>query len=189
MKKIWIIVLLCLLTTGILYGIYNTFAVNKIIIDGKTFILKYSNCEKGSQVCLNEYYLEKEYDNNWTELFTVIYAKDENDPLSVAKTMISGNSLSNMDYFSKQNIAMARFGVLFYTENRKPAIEQNVAKVMKYQYGDGVVSQQYARRYIFNKNDNISTHKANVRDFNSKYTDIVKDIPAQKIYNKPLQKW
>ena len=60
----------------------NTFEIN-----GKELTLKYSTCGLKQDVCMNEYYLKDEYDNNWTELFTVVYSPTANDPQKVSETM------------------------------------------------------------------------------------------------------
>ena len=188
MKKI---ALFIAIITAVLVLVFIFTAEKSININGKKFTLKFSTCDKKADVCLNEYYLENEFDNNWTELFTIVYSKDGNNPINVAKTMVSGNPISDLYVNDNENNAIALFGLLYRTDDNEVAIEQTVAKVMMYKYGRGLVSQQYSKRRIASQDweKNIDAEKAAIKEFNNTYFKVMKDFPAQKVYLKHLQKW
>lgn len=192
MKKIvlFIVIFIALVSIGIGTAICISNQSNNVKINGKTFTLKYSTCGLGAEVCMNEYYLENEYDTKWTELFTVVYSPTANNPKQIGATLVYKNQTSNLYYNDKDNTAIAEYGILFETEKGEPAIEQNMAKIMNYPYGDGVIIQQYARRYIFDsKNKTENEMKNDLKSFNDTYIKIINKLPVQKVYLKPLQKW
>ena len=192
MKKFLVVLSLFIVAAIAVYAVIGINSANKKVdINGKKFTLKYSNCQKDSEVCLNEYYLEDEFDNNWTELFTIVYSPNGNNPINVAKTMVEGNPISDLYVNEAENNAIALFGLLYKTDDNDVAIEQTVAKVMMYKFDKGIVSQQYSKRHVAQQNweSNIGREKEAIKEFNNTYSTIMKDFPPQKIYKKPLQKW
>lgn len=192
MKKSLIILLLIIITAIAAFAVTEVTSANKKVeINGKEFFLKYSNCNKDSTFCLNEYYLKDEFDNNWTELFTVAYSPNGNNPIDVAKTMVEGNPISDLYINDNENSAIALFGLLYRTEDNDVAIEQTVAKVMMYKFDKGLVSQQFSKRHVAAQDweSNIDKEKEAIREFNNTYSTIMMKLPSQKVYKKPLQKW
>ena len=197
MKKILLFVVIAFVlaaAVGVAAVVVNNNLKNTVNINGKTLTLKYSTCGLGAEVCLNEYYLKDEYDTKWTELFTVVYSPTANDPQTIAQNleyaammgyMVGSNNFRN----DEENSNLVEYGIMFNTDNGEPAIEQNTAKVMLYPYGDGVIVQQYARRYIFDKNKSAEETKKDLREHNDTYLKVMSKLEARKVYMKPLQKW
>lgn len=169
----------CLLTTQA-----NNSSVN---IDGKIFELKYSNCKQESVACMNEYYKAGEKGFRWSELFTVVYAKSTDDPILFASKLADMQKYSDLSVNKHENYAIVRFLIPFQDKNKNNFVEQNIAKVMKYKYGKGVVSQQYAVR-ISMSGDKADLERT-LRENEAKYTELIKRIPCKKVYEEPLENW
>ena len=111
MKKFLVLILFIFCVIFMFLFLSNK--ANSIEINGKKFVLKYSNCEKNSVVCMNEYYLEDEYDTKWTELYTVVYGPQNDNPIAVASTLVNGQKYAQDLLVNKEeNKAIAIFGII-----------------------------------------------------------------------------
>ena len=156
-------------------------------IDDTTFTLKYSNCDGKKQSCLNEYYKKDEKDKEWTELFTIVYEKTTDNPIDFARALADQVEMADVSINYQDNYALVLFLIPYENDNGESMIEQNMAKVMKYDKGDGIVSQQYAIRVKSgsNKQETADTLENNFK----KYLPTIAETPVQKVYLKPLEKW
>ena len=191
MKKVLLSVFLILIfvISASLIAFY-IFINNKIIIDGKIFTLKYSNCEKNSIECVNDYYLKNEDSDNWTETFSMLYAKDIYSPMEAAQIMTEGNPYSKIYTNDKKGSVMVLSAKFLKKENEGPNLyaKQDVANIMKYKYGDAVVAQKYSKIvHLSNKSDLDEGGKAKLQIFNNKYPDIIVNMPAKRMYMKPFE--
>lgn len=172
-----------------LYLLLNSFcyAAQSISIDNTSYIFKYSNCSAKSKSCLNEYYKKNEQGMNWTSLFTVVYTKIWNDPISFAQRLSSSQKYSDIIVNKKENCAIVHFNIPYKDDKGQIYIEQNIAKITKYSSGMGSISQQYAIRFKApdKKEELITILKNNF----TKYVKILDNIPEQKVYLKSYQAW
>ena len=185
MKKYYILIaiFICYITNFNVTSFGND--VHTVQINSKTFELKYSNCFPKSPACLNEYYKPKEFNNKWTELFTVVYRTEFRNKDDFTKAIMEANPLSNL-VVKEKNYNIIELYFPYLNDNNVESVEINVLKIMSVK--GGIISMQYATRQKFDKNNPDKSHKKFQKIVN-KYTTILQEMPAMSVYKKPLQKW
>ncbi len=186
MKKFILSVIFAILISGLITLTVHAVS-QKVTINGTEYKLKYSNCDNRSVACMNEYYKANEQGFNWTELFTVVYTKNTNNPFEFAKALANSQKYSDIEINKQENYAIVRFLIPYKDKNGNSVIEQNIAKVMKYSFGNGVVSQQYAVKILLNLSKDTVEKKLQHNE--SVYSELIKTVPAQRMYTQHLQDW
>lgn len=171
---------------AIIPAICFSFQSSSLKIGDKDFMLKFSNCKSDKPVCMNEYYLSNEFDNQWTELFTVVYAKDIVNPHEYADALKSKYRHSNL--IAQTNDYDIISFLIPYKQNDKLFIEQNVSKITKARDKKGTVSLQIAKRYEFNQKRQDSLQKEMFENM-KKSADTLSKLQTPDIYLNELQKW
>ena len=117
----------------------------EINLNGSIFSLKYSDCSRLSDTCINKYYKEDEFGDDWSELISLIYIKPVSDP----------HLYSN--FLKKEKSAMylkqeKSFDIVTYANpyvyNKNKYLEQNTSKVMNYATNEGIIVFQISSRYL-----------------------------------------
>lgn len=142
-------------------------------------------------VVTNDYYLNGEYKDHWSNLISISYYPEVNSPIKFSNDFdkrIEANDKCVLLKFvqnKKQNIA-----VISYLEN----VEQNgkfffVYNIYKYEKhpDKGMMALRYAKKYEFMTNEEIKHIASEVKEINNDYMEQIIIAPIPPIVDKSVQ--
>jgi len=155
MKKIFAILLFVFVMTGCVFA--KTQTQNQIKFDGKTYTLKFAEKSKLTDGYVNEYYKSSEKYSNWTEIMGVYHYPNYSSPIQLVsqfEKQLKQKGLSSTVFLNDKE---GRAGIVFMVAGKGPSefLEYNIFKYEKYK-GNQVIALQYARRFMVNKNTDLS---------------------------------
>lgn len=182
-------VLIVLIIFGGNFIIESNIFAPRLRFNNQTFVLKFSQKSPLTGGYMNEYYLEDEGYNDWTQLIGVYYFPFKNSPISIGKkyqklfidTESSGIVIMNI----KEDTA-----VIMQTLHGFEPVENAEFNIFRYEKAPqkGVIALQYARRYFIEYPPEINEAKKDIEKNRFEWLKKMDEIPIPPIITKNIDK-
>lgn len=147
------------------------------------FELKYTDNPTRSKIIKNEYYKANENRDYWTNMIEISYFPDVDSPrkyaVEIDKKIESNENCILLKYLQnkKRDIALISY-LENVVQNDKPFFIYNLYKYEKHPK-KGMMVLRYAKKYIFNSNDEINNIGKDVKMINNDLMEqlIISPIP------------
>ena len=189
MKKIVIILFICILTIGSVFA--QTNGSKTIKFDNQIFTLKFSDYSKATKSYINEYYKGNENGDKWTDLIGIYHIKSYSKPFNYAKDLAAGASKqSPLDaqvmYNEKGNTAIVNF-ILVGDTGKSKYLEQNIFKIEKVKSQSGVMAIQFAHKYPLNNKEEADKFKEQLPYNQTKWLNEINNIEIPKLVERDIK--
>lgn len=188
MRKFLLFYLILFFMFGILHQSVNA---ENIHFNDSVYNLKYTDTAKEKTMVENEYFKANENKDYWTSMVGIYYYPEVSNPLKFAHDR-------DEEIESKENFVLLKFiqnkkqdvALISFLEN---GIQQNqtffIYNIYKYEKHPkkGMMVLRYAKKYVFNTNDEITKIAQEVKAINNDLMEqlIISPIPPIVEHNLP----
>lgn len=191
MKKLVLLLMFLFCIAGVFAAQAAKSEYPRIKLSTRNYELKYSNCTKNSDTCMNEYYRLKEKDWEWTELVTVHYLGKQKSVMNYATRLQKSAPYSDDILYNKSaDSALVSFFIPYKDKkSKKDYIEQNIFRIEKAKNQNGLVAIQYACRHPFDTDEERENAKYELKKVQDKYLTIMANVEIPPLVRKSFQNW